>query len=130
MVLLWSAWRDISGDGRAEGAASALRAIGQKDPLLEYQFESYNLFQGDDAGFGVLCGLAQVAVVTEGGRSPRRISRGTFVSRFWAGTGEDAVPSFPVRTVEPIRRSPRVGRNDPCLWQWKEIQKALLQQGA
>ena len=39
------AWRDhlLAMDELRRGIG--LRAIGQKDPLLEYQFESYNLFQ-------------------------------------------------------------------------------------
>ncbi len=43
--VLDSAWKEhlLAMDELRRGIG--LRAIGQKDPLLEYQFESYNLFQ-------------------------------------------------------------------------------------
>ena len=73
-----------------------LRAIGQKDPLLEYQFESYNLFQ--EMMLRVRESFAEqffrVRVVTEEERrSPRRVSEGRdFVLPGFGQGHEDAVP--------------------------------------
>ncbi|WP_286952643.1 MULTISPECIES: preprotein translocase subunit SecA [Aminobacterium] len=95
-----------------------LRAIGQKDPLLEYQFESYNLFQSmmgrvresiSELAFRV------TVVSEETHRSPDRQSLRE--SRDFAmpiPSGE--VPGAGVGTEkhQPIRKGPKVGRNDPC----------------
>ena len=115
------AWRDhlLAMDELRRGIG--LRAIGQKDPLLEYQFESYNLFQ--EMMLRVRESFAEqffrVRVVTEEERrSPRRISEGRdFVLPGFGRGQEDAVPEELPRgegRPEPIRKGPRVGRNDPC----------------
>lgn len=115
------AWRDhlLAMDELRRGIG--LRAIGQKDPLLEYQFESYNLFQ--EMMLRVRESFAEqffrVRVVSEEERrSPRRVSEGRdFVLPGFGQGQEDAVPEELPRgegRPEPIRKGPRVGRNDPC----------------
>ena len=114
------AWRDhlLAMDELRRGIG--LRAIGQKDPLLEYQFESYNLFQ--EMMLRVRESFAEqffrVRVVTEEARrSPRRLSEGRDFELPGFGRGE-AAPEETIRggegRAEPVRKGPRVGRNDPC----------------
>ena len=99
-----------------------LRAIGQKDPLLEYQFESYNLFQEMLARVreGVAELLFRVAVISEDRRSqpPRdfRESRDMPLP-FMQSPGEGDARHHALgegRKREPLRKTQRVGRNDPC----------------
>jgi len=99
-----------------------LRAIGQKDPLLEYQFESYNLFQEMLARVreGVAELLYRVAVVSEERRS--EASRDLRESRdmplpFLQSPGQEDAQHHALgegRKRQPIRKTQRVGRNDPC----------------
>ncbi|NLA90327.1 MAG: preprotein translocase subunit SecA, partial [Synergistaceae bacterium] len=96
-----------------------LRAIGQKDPLLEYQFESYNLFQEmmERVRESVAELAFRVRVASErGGRSSGDIRESReFILPF--GPPAEA-PPLPVAVGEgprqPLRKGPRVGRNDPC----------------
>lgn len=114
------AWRDhlLAMDELRRGIG--LRAIGQKDPLLEYQFESYNLFQ--EMMLRVRESFVEqffrVRVVTEDERhSKRHVSEGRDfqLPGFGpgAGTPED-LPRGGEGRPEPVRKGPRVGRNDPC----------------
>jgi preprotein translocase subunit SecA len=96
-----------------------LRAIGQKDPLLEYQFESYNLFQEmlDRVRTAIAETAFRISIVTEEGtqrRRPLRESREALLLP--AGDGEPGQEILQNREspAEPVRRGPKVGRNDPC----------------
>ncbi len=100
-----------------------LRAIGQKDPLLEYQFESFNLFQEmlTRVRESVAEYALRVSVVTEqpGRRRPTREGREGFLPAGMAvraGVREDhpGLEATEGARTEPIRKGPRVGRNDPC----------------
>ncbi len=114
------AWRDhlLAMDELRRGIG--LRAIGQKDPLLEYQFESYNLFQ--EMMLRVRESFAEqffrVRVVTEEERrGPRRVSEGRDFELPGFGQGEPGPEEFlrgEEGRSEPVRKGPRVGRNDPC----------------
>ncbi len=95
-----------------------LRAIGQKDPLVEYQFESYNLFQQmlNSVRENVTEYALRITVVTEEQHAPRervlRESRemlmpGSFDAQEVAMSAGDVKP-------QPIQKGPKVGRNDPC----------------
>ncbi len=94
-----------------------LRAIGQKDPLLEYQFESYNLFQGmmERVRESIAELAFRVRVVSDQGarlsERERRESR-EFVLPF-AGSGEEPAPRGE-GAPRPVKKGPKVGRNDPC----------------
>ncbi len=122
--ILDSAWRDhlLAMDELRRGIG--LRAIGQKDPLIEYQFESYNLFQ--EMMGRVRSSFAEqifrVRVVSE--EAPRR-ERHLSESRDFAlpprsdGRGPlsneaAALPNVGDGKPQPIRRGTKVGRNDPC----------------
>ncbi|MDQ7792175.1 MAG: preprotein translocase subunit SecA [Clostridia bacterium] len=75
-----------------------LRAYGQKDPLIEYKFESYEMFQNMIASIqeDVVRYLFRVRMAVE----PERRK-----------TTENLVQEGPRR---PVRREVKVGRNDPC----------------
>ncbi|EHM10276.1 preprotein translocase, SecA subunit [Thermanaerovibrio velox DSM 12556] len=85
-----------------------LRAIGQKDPLVEYQFESFNLFKEMldrvREGFSELA--LRVRVVQE--RRPVRVEEGRGPLFIGGSGGEEERP------MAPARRGVKVGRNDPC----------------
>ena len=104
-----------------------LRAIGQKDPLLEYQFESYNLFQEmmTQVRESFVEQFFRVRVISDDGkRRERKRSEGREPSvfdqrRFGAQDYADprqGRPGFQAGEgkPEPIRKTVRVGRNDPC----------------
>ncbi|MCR4419747.1 MAG: preprotein translocase subunit SecA [Clostridia bacterium] len=88
-----------------------LRAYGQRDPLIEYKFEAYQMFndmvaaiQEDTVRYLFRLRLAEpqpaptrVRQVTEGRPSPD-------------GQDRKAEPA----PQQPVRRGPKVGRNDPC----------------
>ncbi|MDR1875078.1 MAG: SEC-C domain-containing protein, partial [Synergistaceae bacterium] len=119
------AWRDhlLGMDELRRGIG--LRAIGQKDPLLEYQFESYNLFQ--EMMLRVRESFAEqffrVRVISDDGkRRERKFSEGRDAPALgWRGAEGYADPrqrgtAFQAGEgkPEPVRKSVRVGRNDPC----------------
>jgi preprotein translocase subunit SecA len=115
------AWRDhlLAMDELRRGIG--LRAIGQKDPLLEYQFESYNLFQ--DMMRRVRESFAEqffrVRVISEGTkRRERKFSEHrNFRMPDASVLPEDAEASVMTAgegRLEPVKKGIRVGRNDPC----------------
>ena len=83
-----------------------LRAIGQKDPLIEYQFESYNLFTEmmDRVKDTFSTQVFRVRVLTENQRRERRMTL----------EKQEFRTNAPVSPQEPVKRLPKVGRNDPC----------------
>ncbi|MCD7951604.1 MAG: preprotein translocase subunit SecA [Synergistaceae bacterium] len=103
-----------------------LRAIGQKDPLVEYQFESFNLFQEmlNQVREGITEFALRVSVVT---REPEREER----SKKWresrdaldipAASGgsynddmENPGALATAQKTQPIVNEVKIGRNDPC----------------
>ncbi|MDR2779569.1 MAG: SEC-C domain-containing protein [Synergistaceae bacterium] len=118
LQVLDASWREhlLGMDELRRGIG--LRAIGQKDPLLEYQFESYELFQ--QTLQGVREKVAEYAL------------RVTVVSRERQPSGRtllndrDAIPSglrdssavsgamAGNARVLPVQKGKKVGRNDPC----------------
>ncbi len=78
-----------------------LRAYGQKDPLVEYKFEAYNMFQEMIQAIqeDVVRYLYRVRLVPQG-QEPR-------VKHVNENRGEDG-------NREPVRTGPKIGRNDPC----------------
>ena len=103
-----------------------LRAIGQKDPLVEYQFESFNLFQEmlNQVREGITEFALRVSVVT---KEPEREER----SKRWresrealdipAATGgsysddmENPGALATAQKTQPIVNEVKIGRNDPC----------------
>jgi preprotein translocase subunit SecA len=127
LVTLDDAWRNhlLGMDELRRGIG--LRAIGQKDPLLEYQFESYNLFQEmmTQVRESFVEQFFRVRLISddrkhrerkfsEGRDSPvvdqRRSGANDYADprrgepRYQAGEGKP----------EPIKKTVRIGRNDPC----------------
>ncbi len=96
-----------------------LRAIGQKDPLLEYQFESFNLFQEmlERVRTAVAEMAFRISIVPEESGSRRQALRESREALLFPegapGAGEGRVESGEAH-AEPVRRGPKVGRNDPC----------------
>ena len=86
-----------------------LRAYGQKDPLLEYQLESWQMFEDLKANIrdDVVAWMPRVTVSDERGDRQPRAKRVTSIMTM-GGSGEDAPPK------PKQRRAKKVGRNDPC----------------
>ena len=87
-----------------------LRAYGQKNPLLEYQFEAYEMFQNmlRSVQEDTVNALFRVRVQVEA--SPQQEQREDLLSRAaYHGAGGQAGQRTTPRRVEA-----KVGRNDPC----------------
>jgi preprotein translocase subunit SecA len=129
-------WKDhlYSLDHLKEGIG--LRGYGQRDPLVEYKKESFNLFQAmkdriDEEMVRYLWRLRPVAGPEAAQQPARPVQRRppsqlTFSSGSSTSGVPDAAragggPPRPARTggddapIKPVRRDePKVGRNDPC----------------
>jgi len=101
-----------------------LRAIGQKDPLIEYQFESFNLFQNmlTQVREGITEFAFRVTVV-DGSRKKERSrwveNRDAILlppSAADAGPAslENPGTAASAQKTQPIVNAQKVGRNDPC----------------
>ncbi len=113
-------WKDhlLSLDHLKQGIG--LVGYGQKDPLVEYKKQSFDLFQEmlDRIDTSTIRSLFNLQVVTEEPpealqqrRMPRRSTQMTFTgpNQGAAPAGEEAGK---VKTV--VRDQPKVGRNEPC----------------
>jgi preprotein translocase subunit SecA len=78
-----------------------LRAYGQKDPLVEYKFEGYEMFQNmiDAIQDDVVRYIFRVNLVRPQEEKARKV-----VENRYAEEGQK----------QPVRREDKVGRNDPC----------------
>ncbi|TLY24768.1 MAG: preprotein translocase subunit SecA, partial [Nitrospirae bacterium] len=86
-----------------------LRGYGQKDPLIEYKREGFDMFSAmmDRIKADALERLFRVQAVR--GEAPQTLSRPQQPARITLSRGEE--PALP-RTVH--RQQEKVGRNDPC----------------
>lgn len=99
-----------------------LRAIGQKDPLLEYQFESFSLFQSMLVQIreGITEFALKVSVVSKGkddGRKKWVESRDALRIPDMSEYTDDMENPGSLATAQktaPIVKGDKVGRNDPC----------------
>jgi preprotein translocase subunit SecA len=95
-----------------------LRAIGQKDPLVEYQFESYNLFQQTLQGVRekVTEFALRVAVASRRGDSSRRptIEGRNPLAQGRKFAGASSAENVGDELPQPVQKGKKVGRNDPC----------------
>lgn len=95
-----------------------LRAIGQKDPLLEYQFESYNLFQQmlSEVREGVTEFALKVSVVNEEEQSRRRQWKESHdeLDMLSAAKRANLGAEATAQKTGTIVNENKVGRNDPC----------------
>ena len=78
-----------------------LRAYGQKDPLVEYKFEGYEMFQNmiDTIQDDVVRYMFRVNVVRQEDPKERRLTENRYAEE---------------TSKQPVRREQKVGRNDPC----------------
>ena len=111
-----------------------LQAYGQKDPLVQYKKEAFNLFETmmHEVREQFVKRLFQVKVqpaaarqvIEEAPRQPRQmVAQHVEAEAFGGGSAAPAPPGAPAATpqvvaaprpVAPMRAMPRVGRNDPC----------------
>ena len=100
-----------------------LRAIGQKDPLVEYQFESFKLFQEmlSRTREGITEFALRVSVVTkerEEHRDKWKESRDALdipaAQEHYDENTENPGVAATAQKTQPIVRGPKIGRNDPC----------------
>jgi len=114
--VLDAAWKEhlLAMDELRRGIG--LRAIGQKDPLLEYQFESYNLFQEmmERVRLSFTEYFFRVTVMSETsagghGHGPRRESRDNLLSVASQASGIQSL-----QEPSPARSVKKIGRNEPC----------------
>ncbi|MDO4988211.1 MAG: preprotein translocase subunit SecA [Synergistes sp.] len=102
-----------------------LRAIGQKDPLVEYQFESFNLFQDmlERVRQGITEFALRVTVVIkddkrETARRNWRESRDALdiptASQQYDDDTENPGAAATAQKTQPIVNPVKIGRNDPC----------------
>ena len=82
-----------------------LRAYGQKDPLVEYKSEAYNLFQGLLEAIQHDIAHAIYRVRVQKVPAATAVSRRITTNRENGGDGHQAAP---------LTRQRKVGRNDPC----------------
>jgi preprotein translocase subunit SecA len=122
-----TAWKDhlYSMDHLKEGVG--LRAYGQKDPLIEYKREGFEMFSAMMAGIkeSVIPLLMRMETVHQTQAPAEDLrqrqykeSRPEFTLGPIQAEGGEAVPPAsapPVEPIQPIRRKvPKVGRNEPC----------------
>jgi preprotein translocase subunit SecA len=127
LYVIDSKWRDHLYDLDSVKSGIGLRAYGQKDPLVEYKAEAYDLFvkmidEVEDETVALIFHGRWVRPPEEAPRRQARmrevkpdivVSRGAADGR---GAGPERVPG-PVRAAAGARPAPaaaRVGRNDPC----------------
>ena len=103
-----------------------LRAIGQKDPLVEYQFESFNLFQEMLVRVreSITEFALRVSVVTRNDERPDnrkkwRESRDPFempaaAPGNYSDDMENPGVTATAQKTQPIVNEVKIGRNDPC----------------
>ena len=106
-----AAWREhlTSMDELRRGIG--LRAIGQKDPLIEYQFESYNLFQEmmERVKDTFTTQAFRVKILSDEMKRKREMTmeKKEFSLSQSPSQGQ-------AQTPVPVHKLPKVGRNDPC----------------
>ncbi len=106
--ILDSSWREhlLGMDELRRGIG--LRAIGQKDPLIEYQFESFNLFQDMMAQIKNTFSeqIFRIKVMTEKNysRQPQNIKLEKREFNQAQNNNNNV----------PVKKAVKIGRNDPC----------------
>ena len=107
-----SAWREhlTSMDELRRGIG--LRAIGQKDPLIEYQFESYNLFQEmmERVKDTFTTQAFRVKILSEELKHKREMT----MEKKEFSLANSQANSQNRGQAQLINKFPKVGRNDPC----------------
>jgi len=106
-------WKDhlLAMDHLKEGIG--LRGYGQRDPLVEYKKESYDLFEGlmdriEEDSIRFLYLLQPVEEKKQVEQIEKKQRRQQMIMNQVGGDGNGATPS------QVKRDAPKVGRNDPC----------------
>ena len=91
----------------------------QKDPLLIYKFESFNLFKSmvDRINKSVVSTIMKGQIPFEAPKEVKQAEeKRTDMSKMRAGRSEAAAaqPNREQKKPEPVHVGPKVGRNDPC----------------
>jgi len=115
-------WKDHLYDMDRLKEGVGLRAYGQKDPLIEYKREGFEMFSAmlDSTNEEILRIIYNQVIQEPRERRPVKAPRLSFVhaeaTAQVGGDGEETQPqpgrSAPKR--QPVRVGPTVGRNDPC----------------
>ncbi len=107
-------WKDhlLSMDHLKEGIG--LRAVGQRDPLVEYKREAFDIFEEMVGRIRttVLEYLFKVQLVREPSQEPTAAP--AWPTRAGSSVQELSSTRAPERPAEPRRSGQKVGRNDPC----------------
>ena len=88
-----------------------MRAIGQKDPLIEYQFESYNLFQEMMERVKDSFATQAFKVRIMSNDSEMRKQREMTMEKKEFSLAQSQTSN---RGQTQVNKFPKVGRNDPC----------------
>ena len=128
-------WREHLYDMDQMKEGINLRAVGQKDPLIEYKREGYTMFREmlDKIDRDVLKFYFHARIVEEGAPSTRQLRGARNISNRHADTtGMGMLQNLPgappagqqpqnmpqqpkpPQKQQPVRVEPKVGRNDPC----------------
>src|SRR5260370_75672 len=95
-----------------------LVGYGQKDPLVEYKKESFDMFQAmlDRIDTTTIRSLFNLQVVAEESPEALRQKRGPRRPLTFTGPNQGAAPAGEEagKTKTIVRSEPKVGRNDPC----------------
>ena len=96
-----------------------LVGYGQKDPLVEYKKESFDMFQAmldriDTSTIRTLFNLQVVAEQSPEQLQQRRARRPTSMTFTKANQGATAAGEEAARTKTVTRDQPKIGRNEPC----------------
>ena len=83
-----------------------LRAYGQKDPVIEYRLEGFNMFDDMIANIRENTARMILTVQIRTKEAPKR-------EQVAKPTGEGAVGDEPQKRM-PVRKKKKPGRNDPC----------------
>jgi len=91
-----------------------LRAIGQRDPLVEYRREAFNLFREliDEIKFDTVRLLYNVRVVKKEEQEKMGVEKPVGVANLTASGPSKTVAS--TRQAGTVTRKKKIGRNDPC----------------
>ncbi|MCD6342610.1 MAG: SEC-C domain-containing protein, partial [Spirochaetaceae bacterium] len=112
-------WQEHLEELTALGEAVRLRSYAQKNPLVEYKNEGFELFEGmlEDLRIDIARKVFKVRIRRRNERAPGEssainASHSSMPSLSRAGSGErkEASPD----KIQIKRTAPKIGRNDPC----------------
>jgi preprotein translocase subunit SecA len=113
LQIVDSHWKDhlLAMDHLKEGIG--LRGYGQRDPLVEYKKESYELFEGlmgriEEDTLRFLFLLQPVEEQKQAEQMERKRKHSEFMMSQTSGNGDGGTPQ------QVKREGAKVGRNDPC----------------